>query len=53
MGSKKANSRGEIAKKAEIRLFYPFFEVLALTDAAYFGALTVTKAGLRTRSATV
>jgi len=30
MGSKKGNSRAEIAKKAEICLFYATFEVLAL-----------------------
>jgi hypothetical protein len=32
MGSKKTNSRAEIAKKAEICLFDTFFEVLSLND---------------------
>jgi hypothetical protein len=52
MGSKKENSRAEIAKKVEIYLFDAFVGSYPLF-LAYFGALTVTKAGLSTRSATV
>lgn len=49
MGSKKENSRVKNSKKAEICLFVHF---LALKDLSksYLAALTITKAGLKTRS---
>ena len=55
MGLKKEISRAEIAKKAEICLFDAFLGLFLgfSPQKAYFGALTVTKAGLRTLSATV